>query len=79
MRINKYNKSKNVQENSSSGSTLISSGVMDEAQRLVETHNIYGQPFNGTQDVDGDLTTSGTIQAKGDITTESNVIGNKFI
>lgn len=84
MKINKYNKPKNSANLSrvEGGITAFYSGGasnLSEASKLLETHLIYGQPFNGTQDVDGDFTTSGTIAADGDITTSGNVIGEKFI
>lgn len=77
MKITKYNKAK---EEGSTGritdsGTLISSPsyasaeVCDEAKRLKDTHLIFGQPFNGTADVSGDLTNVNNITASGgDIT-----------
>ena len=82
MKINKYDKPKN---NSSTGrtggggSTTIIKGstsdraiYSDEAGRLSETHLIFGQPFDGTQDVAGDLSNVQNITATGgDITVKS--------
>ena len=63
MKINKYNISKEGGSDARQvqGGTLIGSisnkdaEVSDEAQRLKETHLIFGQPFNGSQDVSGDI------------------------
>ena len=93
MKINKYNKPKGSSSSgrSSGGITYISGGgsggYCDEALRLAETHTIFGQPFNGTQDVSGDLTDVTNITAVGgDITVKAdedgnggNVIADKFI
>lgn len=83
MKINKYNKPK---DNSGtgrvySGATTILNGstsdraaYSDEAGRLSDTHLIFGQPFNGTQDVAGDLSNVQNITATGgDITVKSVV------
>lgn len=101
MKINKYNKPKSTStDRGGSGgniTTIISGGgsadYCDVANRLAETHTIFGQPFNGTQDVSGDLTDvtnilveGGDITVKasedgtgGNIVAENNVIANKFI
>ena len=39
----------------------------------LETHTIWGQPFNGTQDVKGDLYSVGEINASGNISTQGNI------
>lgn len=74
MKINKYNVQKKDEGatgriqggglflNSPSGN---SSDVADEAKRLVETHLIFGQPFNGSQDVSGDITNAENITTEG--------------
>lgn len=81
MKITKYNKAK---EEGSTGritdsGTLISSPsyasaeVCDEAKRLKETHLIFGQPFNGTADVSGDISNAQNITASGgDLTVKSD-------
>ena len=102
MKINKYNKPKSssTSDGRGGGVTIISGGgsggsadYCDVANRLDETHTIFGQPFNGTQDVSGDLTDVTNITAiGGDITVkagddgtggnviaENNVIGKRFI
>lgn len=80
MKINKYNKPKdNSVTGRAGGATTIINGstsdraaYSDESGRLAETHLIFGQPFNGTQDVAGDLSNVQNITATGgDITVNS--------
>ena len=40
----------------------------------LDTHNIWGQPFNGTEDVSGNLQNVGSITASGNIQTEGDII-----
>lgn len=54
--------------NSSSGSSSTSSGTS------LESHNIWGQPFDGTSDVSGDMQNIGKITATGDIQTDGKLI-----
>ena len=76
-KIIKYNASNS--KNSRSGNTtttIISGGVPDPSTdysgRLAETHLIFGQPFNGTQDVGGDITNVTNITTEGgDITVKA--------
>lgn len=69
--IAKYNKPKEADDkraisNSSSGTNA------KQATGSLETHTIFGQPFNGTQDVGGDLTDVTNITAiGGDITVKA--------
>ncbi len=73
MKINKYNVSKEGGSDARQvqSGTLINSisnkdaEVSDEAQRLKETHLIFGQPFNGSQDVSGDISNAQNITASG--------------
>lgn len=63
MKIYKYNVSKGdgssgrAESSSSSGSSTIvyNSETAEEAKKLSETHLIFGQPFDGTADVSGDI------------------------
>lgn len=59
---------KTISFNSSSGSSSTSSGTS------LESHNIWGQPFNGTEDVSGNLYNVGSITASGNIQTEGDII-----
>ena len=100
MKIYKYNVGKEggestsrISSSSSSGSTTVyNSESAEEAKRLKETHLIFGQPFNGTADVSGDITNAqnittegGNITVKkdgeegGNIIAEGYVKGVKFI
>lgn len=45
-------------------------------QKELETHKIWGQPFNGTQDVDGDITVNGNVNASGNVTATIGAITN---
>ena len=73
MKINKYNVGKESGSDSRQvqSGTLINTisnkdaGVSEEAQRLKETHLIFGQPFNGSQDVSGDISNAQNITASG--------------
>lgn len=81
MKINKYNIPK---ENGSSvrasgvttvvsATSSVSAEICEEAKRLKETHLIFGQPFNGTADVSGDLTNVQNITAEGgDLTVKAD-------
>lgn len=40
----------------------------------LDTHNIWGQPFNGTEEVSGNLYNVGSITASGNIQTEGDII-----
>lgn len=42
----------------------------------LETHYFWGQPYNGTQDVEGDLSGVGGITATGNISTEGEISAN---
>lgn len=53
---------------------LVQSSDSDIASRLRETHTFWGQPFNGTQDVFGDLTGVAGIQMSGDLISGGNGI-----
>lgn len=43
-----------------------------------EPHNLWGQYFDDTQDIDGDLSGVGDITATGDITTEGDISANNI-
>lgn len=45
---------------------------------LRETRTLWGQPFNGTQNVSGALSGATTITATGDITTSANIRGRSI-
>lgn len=68
MDIIKYNKPKGIESGSN---TII---YKNSESKELETHTIFGQPFNGTQDVMGDITNASNIVATGDISTNGKVI-----
>lgn len=54
--IAKYNRPKNEGGSSGGGNTFINNSTTTSQQQLkLETHSIFGQPFNGTSDVSGDI------------------------
>lgn len=62
--VKSYSKGKDSKGRAtSSGSSPISLKIADAAKKLVETHTIWGQEFNGTDDVDGDLKSNGVVDA----------------
>ena len=67
---------KNV--NASSGGTSNSSGGISQSTSsnvsTLATHTIFGQPYNGTNDVRGDLSDVSKITANGDVSTDSKFI-----
>ena len=66
MKIYKYSVNKGSNEG---GTTYISSSsVSSSTTSLAETHYLWGQPFNGTQDVSGDIDNVDDINSSGNIT-----------
>lgn len=70
MKIIKYNSPKNSDTTESRTETTAYSGVTqsastDEASKLAATHTLWGQSFNGTQDVSGDINNAKNINATG--------------
>lgn len=59
---------KTISYNNSSGSSFTSGSTS------LESHNIWGQPFDGTSDVTGDMQNVGKITATGDIQTDGKLI-----
>lgn len=65
---------KATNNNSSNGSsggfvTTVNTNTVTE----LDTHLLWGQPFNGTQDVSGDLSNVGNISANGDIIANGDI------
>ena len=71
MNIIKYNSSKDSTNARTGANTTVinggtpSGGNSESASKLAETHSIFGQPFDGTQDVSGDITNVQNITAVG--------------
>lgn len=53
--------------------TTPSSLSVGSASKLANSRTLWGRPFNGTQNVSGDMTDVGSITASDDITTEGGV------
>lgn len=72
IKIESYAKSKN---NGGSGAfSGVGRGFANNTvEKELDTHLLWGQPFNGTQDVDGDISTSGGINAIGNILTSGDM------
>lgn len=68
--------STNSSTTSSSGqySSSSSGGVSYSGSATLTTHNIWGQPFDGTQDVAGDMTNVDSITATGNISTDGQIL-----
>ena len=65
--------------NASSGTSSNGSGGggysnATSTNTVLETHTIYGQPYNGTNDVRGDLSDVNNITANGDISLDGKII-----
>ena len=67
--IQSFAKAKN---NSKSTSSKGFSGAVIGTK--IQEHKLWGQPFDGTQDVDGDINTSGRVIADGNIVSKSEDI-----
>lgn len=103
MKIAKYNISKDnnsgnerIGSKQNGNNSVYSANInTDMANSLTETHLIWGQPFNGTQDVAGDILNAQNISNSGDInvnyytddagehggniTAAKTISGNKFV
>lgn len=80
MKFNKYNISK---ETKNSSEVRVTNNSATSVNAELETHTIYGQPFNGTQDVSGDMsnitnitTVGGDINVKATTDEQDKVGGN---
>lgn len=62
--------------NSSNGGGGFANGTTTTVQKELETHKLWGQPFNGTQDVDGDMTVNGNVKVSGNVTATNGAITN---
>lgn len=61
---------------SSTGFANTSPSTSSQWTGELETHYFWGQPYNGTQDVEGDLSGVGGITATGNISTEGEISAN---
>lgn len=70
---------KNGSNSSSNGGGGFANGATTNTttvQKELETHKLWGQPFNGTQDVDGDMTVNGNVAISGNVTATIGAITN---
>lgn len=77
MKITKYNRKKDVSaanNGTSSYYSYSSSGIAQSQNTTptLEKHTLWGQQFDGTTDVSGDISNAGNIEANGDITVNSS-------
>ena len=72
IRIKSFAKTKGT---TGTGGYSISPTVLPSGTQL-ETHTFWGQPYNGTQDVEGDLNNVGNINATGTISGNTVIANN---
>ena len=83
MKITKYNRKKDTSTVSSSSSTG-GIAISQNQTTSLESHTLWGQQFDGTNDVSGDINNAGNIDATGNITVNSstdnsgNVVGGNI-
>ncbi len=75
--VKSFSKSKNSDGTASGGGRYVSTNIANEAKKLSTTHLIWGHPFNGTQNVEGDLnvpnlTTDKTVIVGTDLKVKDN-------
>lgn len=70
------NKLISVPKNTNGGTTIIKGGSSGKGGGgEFEPHSLWGQYFDDTEDISGDLVGVGSIEADGDITTEGDISG----
>ena len=68
---------KNGSNSSSNGGGGFANGATTNTttvQKELETHKLWGQNFNGTQDVDGDMTVNGNVSISGNVKATNGAI-----
>ena len=63
-----------AKDGNKASNSKVTSGFSKNITTSLDTHNIWGQPFNGTQDVSGNLENVGSVTASGNIQTERDII-----
>ena len=58
----------------SEGSNVTIKSYSNSSSPSLTSHNIWGQPFDGTNDVTGDMQNVGSITATGNIQTDGDII-----
>lgn len=77
IKIDSFIKKNGSNSSSSNGGGGFANGVTTNTttvQKELETHKLWGQPFNGTQDVDGDMTVNGNVKVSGNVTATNGAI-----
>ncbi|MCF2644348.1 hypothetical protein I6E49_03330 [Prevotella stercorea] len=76
IKIDSFIKKNGSNSSSSNGGGGFANGTTTTVQKELETHKIWGQNFNGTQDVDGDMTVNGNVSISGNVTATNGAITN---
>ena len=79
IKIDSFIKKNGSNSSSSNGGGGFANGVTTNTttvQKELETHKLWGQNFNGTQDVDGDMTVNGNVNVSGNVTATNGAITN---
>lgn len=79
IKIDSFIKKNGSNSSSSNGGGGFANGVTTNTttvQKELETHKLWGQNFNGTQDVDGDMTVNGNVSISGNVTATNGAITN---
>lgn len=76
IKIDSFVKKNSSSPSSSNGGGGFANGTTTTIQKELETHNLWGQAFNGTQDIDGDMTVNGNVSINGNVTAVNGGITN---
>lgn len=78
IKIDSFIKKNGSNSSSNNGGGFANNSVTNTTtvQKELETHKLWGQNFNGTQDVDGDMTVNGNVSISGKVTATTGAITN---
>lgn len=78
IKIDSFIKKNGSNSSSNNGGGFANNSVTNTTtvQKELETHKLWGQNFNGTQDVDGDMTVNGNVNVSGNVTATTGAITN---
>lgn len=76
IKIDSFIKKNGSNPSSNNGGGFANVGATTTVQKELETHKIWGQNFNGTQDVDGDMTVNGNVNVSGNVKATTGTITN---
>lgn len=74
IKIDSFVKKNSSNPSSSNGGGFANGTTTTTIQKELETHKLWGQPFNGTEDVDGDMAVNGNVSINGKVTAENGGI-----